>query len=111
MIGLLVAMPKTPLYERLKKEGRLSTTRDVTDMTRPYTNVIPKGMPYEDMIDGYIALYQRLLSDPEIATRIKNKLRHLSNPVYQGGYSARDSCRIVLRLIWKGILAGDNGIG
>ena len=46
MIGLLTALPKTPLYERLEKEGRLSPLEHASDNTRPGTNVIPKGMPY-----------------------------------------------------------------
>lgn len=106
MIGLLTALPKTPLHERLRKEGRLSTLDDVHDNTRPTTNVIPKLMNLDVMVDGYIALYRRLLCDKEIATRIKNKLRHLGAPVYGIGYSPRDAFSIVRRLIWKGILPG-----
>ena len=78
-------MPKTPLYERLEKEGRLRTLDDATDNTRPGTNIIPKRMPYDAMVEGYIALYRRLLPDREIALRIKNKLRHLGSAVYRDG--------------------------
>ena len=46
-------------------------------------------MPYEAMVDGYIALYKRLLTDREIALRIRNKLRFLGAPIYGGGYSTR----------------------
>ncbi len=70
MIGLLTALPKTPLYDRLKKDGRLSTLEDVHENTRPSTNVIPKNMPYDAMVDEYIALYKRLLSDREISLRV-----------------------------------------
>ena len=63
MIGLLTALPKTPLYERLEKEGRLSALEHASDNTRPGTNVVPKGMPYDAMIESYIALYRRLLAD------------------------------------------------
>src|SRR4249919_399009 len=51
MIGLLTALPKTPLYDRLKREGRLSALENVHDNTRPDTNVIPMSMPYETMVD------------------------------------------------------------
>ena len=51
MIGLLTALPKTPLYERLEKEGRLSALEHASDNTRPGTNVVPKGMPYDAMIE------------------------------------------------------------
>jgi radical SAM superfamily enzyme YgiQ (UPF0313 family) len=106
MIGLLTALPKTPLHERLKKEGRLATFEDASDMTRPRTNVIPKSMTYEQMVEGYMDLYRRLLRDHEIARRIRNKLRHLAPPDYRTGYSLRESLAIVSRLIRKGILRG-----
>jgi radical SAM superfamily enzyme YgiQ (UPF0313 family) len=106
MIGLLTALPKTPLYERLKKENRLNTLEDTNDMTRLSTNVIPRSMLYQDMIDGYIALYRRLLQDGEIAIRIKNKLEHLGAPIYQNTYSPRHAAGILVRLLFKGILPG-----
>ncbi len=106
MIGLLTALPKTPLYDRLKKDGRLTTLDDVHENTRPATNVIPKSMPYEAMVDRYIALYQRLLTDREIALRIRNQLRFLRVPNYGGGYSTRQGLGILCRLVWRGILPG-----
>lgn len=106
MIGLLTAMPKTPLYERLKNEGRLNTEEDVNDQTNLSTNVIPKSMSYETMIDGYIELYRRLLQDREIALRIRHKLRHLAAPIYRSVYPARENAKILARFIWRGILPG-----
>jgi radical SAM superfamily enzyme YgiQ (UPF0313 family) len=52
MIGMLYAVPKTPLYERLAAEHRL----DMDDDTVYGTNVIPLGMTREDLTNGYIAL-------------------------------------------------------
>ena len=109
MIGLLTALPKTPLYERLKKEGRLSTLENASDNTRPSTNVIPKGMPYDDMVNSYIALYRRLLTDREIALRIRNKVRHLRSPVYRSVYAPPQALGILWRLVRKGILPGGPG--
>jgi radical SAM superfamily enzyme YgiQ (UPF0313 family) len=106
MIGLLTALPKTPLYDRLKREGRLNTLEHVNENTRPSTNVIPKGMQYDAMVDAYIALYRRLLQDREIALRINNKLRQLGTSVYSSGYSTQQALGILWRLIWKGILPG-----
>src|SRR5580704_4731884 len=106
MIGLLTALPKTPLYDRLKREGRLTALEDAHDNTRPDTNVIPMSMPYEAMVDGYIALYKRLLTDREIARRIRNQLRFLSAPTYGGGYSTRQGLGICWRLVLRGIVPG-----
>ena len=106
MIGLLTALPKTPLYDRLKRDGRLRTLEDVNDNTRPGTNVSPLNMAYDDMVRGYLELYRRLLQDHEIALRINNKLRLLNTTKYKSGYSTRQALSIVWRLLTRGILPG-----
>jgi hypothetical protein len=78
----------------------------VNDVTQLSTNITPKSMAYDAMIEGYIALYRRLLQDREIALRIRNKLRHLVMPAYRSGYRARQGLGIAGRLIWRGILPG-----
>ncbi len=50
MIGLLHAIPKTPLHARLTQEGRIGTQGE-EDFG---TNVIPAGMSREQLRDGYI---------------------------------------------------------
>ncbi|HEY2446692.1 MAG TPA: radical SAM protein [Rhizomicrobium sp.] len=105
MIGLLTAMPKTPLYERLKRESRLRTLEDVNENTRPATNVLPLLMSYDVMVDGYMALYRRLLEDGEIARRIKNKLRFLAEPAAECR-PVIQSLTILWRLFWRGIVPG-----
>src|SRR5690349_19404765 len=106
MVGLLTALPRTPLHERLAREGRLIAAADDTNNTRLGTNVMPKRMSYDEMIDGYRALYQRLTSDRGIADRVRNKMRYLRNPVYHGEYTPRQRLGIVLRLIAHGVLSG-----
>ena len=49
MCGMLTAIPKTPLYERLASEGRL----DLDDIPEFGTNVIPKQMSRSSLRDGY----------------------------------------------------------
>ena len=106
MVGLLTALPKTPLYERLKQAGRLVTGYEPKDNTRPGTNIIPKQMDTQVMVAHYKALCGRLVSDREIAQRIRNKMRYLSMPNYRGGYRFVDSVRILRRLLVRGILPG-----
>jgi len=84
MVGLLTALPRTPLYERLEREGRLRPTTDEGDNTKLATNVVPKRMQYDAMVEAYKRLYQRLFTDRSIALRIRNKLRYLRDPVYAG---------------------------
>ncbi|MCC6195251.1 MAG: B12-binding domain-containing radical SAM protein [Burkholderiales bacterium] len=106
MVGLLTALPRTPLYERLEREGRLRDVGDQADNCKLTTNVVPKHLTYEAMVGAYKRLYQRLLTDRGIAERIRNKLRHLGPPVYQGEYASRQRAGIVLRLLARGILPG-----
>ncbi|MDE2208283.1 MAG: B12-binding domain-containing radical SAM protein [Betaproteobacteria bacterium] len=106
MVGLLTALPRTPLYERLEREGRLRGNLDLADNTKLATNVVPKRITYDQLIDAYKRLYRRLLEDRAIAERIRNKLRHLGRPVYDGEYPALQRIAIVLRLLAKGIAPG-----
>lgn len=104
MIGLLTALPRTPLYERLQKEGRLVPEVDSTDNTRARTNVVPRNMTIDVMVNAYKALYTRLLTDRNIADRILNKMRYFPSTAYHGGYSAWQQLGIALRLFIKGVL-------
>jgi radical SAM superfamily enzyme YgiQ (UPF0313 family) len=104
MIGLLLALPKTPLYERLRKDGRL--TSDAADNTKLATNVIPKQMRYDEMVEGYRSLYWRLIQDREIAERIDNKLRFFSPPPEHSSRSLANQLAILLRLVLRGVLPG-----
>lgn len=105
MIGLLSALPKTPLYERLKKEGRLAGDTN-TDNTKLATNVIPKQMTYDEMVCGYRTLYNRLLENRNIAERIKNKIRYLTHPNYQSEYSTGVQFKMLAKFFLQGIKPG-----
>ncbi len=106
MIGLLTAAPKTPLYERLEREGRLIHDANDSDNTKLSTNVIPKRMAYAEMIEAYRTLYGRLLSNRGIATRIRNKVRHLTRPVGGSVEPMREQLAKLERIVIHGVLAG-----
>ena len=106
MIGLLTALPKTPLYERLKKEGRLISDAGHADNTKLATNIVPKRMSYAEMVSGYHALYRRLLDYRNIADRIRKKFRYLTEPVDAPLYSWGERFRILWRLWVHGLGRG-----
>ncbi|MGO9598251.1 MAG: B12-binding domain-containing radical SAM protein [Isosphaeraceae bacterium] len=60
MLGMLAAIPKTPLHERLAAEGRL----DSAEEPEYGTNVIPLQMTRQELLDGYVQLMQDLY-EPE----------------------------------------------
>jgi radical SAM superfamily enzyme YgiQ (UPF0313 family) len=106
MIGLLAAMPKTPLYERLEREGRLRPVDDESDNTRVRSNVIHKTMSDETISRLYADIYRRLLTDEGIATRIRNKLAYFGKTGYRGGYTLGQTLGLVGRLFRRGLLPG-----
>jgi radical SAM superfamily enzyme YgiQ (UPF0313 family) len=55
-VGMLSAIPKTPLYDRLASENRL----DPADRTEFGTNVIPLGMDRQTLRDGYLRVLHAL---------------------------------------------------
>ena len=63
-VNMLVAIPKTPLYARLKNDGRLDLSETNPSDGMFGTNVIPLGMTRDELRDGYIGL-MRDLHDPE----------------------------------------------
>ncbi len=105
MVGLLTALPRTPLYERLRKDGRLLESESV-DNTRLSTNVVPKSMTAAEMRRGYQELYRSLCSDSAIARRLANKLRHLKSARQTTGYSFPEMFRILQRFAMSGIAPG-----
>jgi radical SAM superfamily enzyme YgiQ (UPF0313 family) len=109
MIGLLTAVPKTPLYERLEKDGRLLKEASGTDNTKLGTNMLPLGMSYDEMVEGYRKLYYRLLDDATIAERINNKARYLKKPLFKSTYSYRQQLRSMTRILTHGIIPGGPG--
>jgi hypothetical protein len=56
MSGMLSAIPKTPLHDRLAAEGRL----DLADRSEYGTNVIPLQMGREELLEGYLRVLHDL---------------------------------------------------
>jgi len=82
-ISLLNAPRNTPLYERLKKEGRL-LGGDFSGEWQLNTNIIPKQMTNGELIRRYHDLFQRIY-DPELFnSRFKRWLEQVQyfNSIY-----------------------------
>jgi radical SAM superfamily enzyme YgiQ (UPF0313 family) len=78
MVGILIALPRTRLYERLKKEHRLldETSGNNTDFA---TNFIPK-MDYDLLINGYKKVLKTLYSPAHYYARVRTFLREYIPP-------------------------------
>lgn len=107
MVGLLHAIPRTPLWTRLHQEGRLvDLPRDQADNTGDQTNIVPLQMTREQLSGGYARLLHRLFDDQAIYERLCNKLGRLQNwlPVYY--LSQREIVLIGLRFLLEAVFKG-----
>lgn len=91
MVGLLVAVPRTPLWTRLAAAGRLRLRGGASeeafiddgleDNTLPGTNIEPLRMSYPRMVAGHAALVRRLFEDRAIFERLRNHMESLESPL------------------------------
>ena len=107
MVGILIALPRTQLYERLEKEQRLvkETSGNNTDFA---TNFIPR-MDYDLLINGYKKVLSTLYSPKHYYERVRTFLREYIPPQkkrFHFGFTT--SARSSGRLSFSGSL-GKNG--
>jgi radical SAM superfamily enzyme YgiQ (UPF0313 family) len=76
MLGMLVAIPKTPLYNRLAHEERL----DPDDVSVYGTNVIPLQMSRQALRDGYVQVLKDLYEPEAYFGRLAALYQH--NPPF-----------------------------
>ncbi len=67
MVGMLSAIPKTPLHGRLAAEGRL----DPADRPESGTNVIPLALSRDELRDGYVRVMQCLYAPEAYFARVR----------------------------------------
>ncbi|MHC4138824.1 MAG: B12-binding domain-containing radical SAM protein [Planctomycetota bacterium] len=94
-ISLLNAPQKTPLYERLKKEGRLIGD-DFSGEWQLFTNIIPKNIPYDVLINRYWKLFRKIYEPNLFERRLKKWIEnveyfpeHFSNKKFDIKYMYR----------------------
>ncbi|MGC8639508.1 MAG: radical SAM protein [Isosphaeraceae bacterium] len=113
MLGMLSAIPKTPLYDRLIREGRLDTAAELEFGT----NLIPLRLGRDQLRDGFVyvlsslndtrAYFQRLealyldarLDFSRGANRYWRK--HPWHSAKARGLILADALRLLARLTWK----------
>ncbi|MBI4709825.1 MAG: DUF4070 domain-containing protein, partial [Nitrospirae bacterium] len=78
MAGMLQALPGTPLYDRIKHEGRLRDDtaggiRGAAD-SLVHTNITPVNMSSEELAEGYRYLAQNLYTYDNFSERLINAI-------------------------------------
>lgn len=108
-LGLLLALPRTPLYDRLRREGRLKAMR--RDGHRLWnnlvgTNVVPQRMTEEELLTGFRRLMSRLADDAAISRRVRNKIHHLGRTPIPFGMSIPRMLLYLVRFVLFGLIPG-----
>lgn len=110
MTGILQAVPKTPLYKRLKQENRLVTSTDYSALnnTALDINIIPKNMTKEELVAGYKWLVQQLYSYENYAKRVIGNLKtYTRKPNVKIYFPTFLQLKIVLRTLRYYLLTWD----
>ena len=102
MTGMLNAIPKTPLYTRLKEGGRL-LAESVGDQF-VFTNIIPSGMSRLELYEGYRQLLKSLYDYKNYRERamafILNRGPHIGTRLLAGW----DDMKLLARIGWTCVL-------
>jgi radical SAM superfamily enzyme YgiQ (UPF0313 family) len=89
LVNALEAVPRTPLYRRLKEEGRLRNDHpDARDAARyrsgvGMTNFSPRHMTAEELKLGLERLFQRLYAPEAFAARLLGNLSRFQNVTFR----------------------------
>lgn len=116
MLGLLVAIPRTPLWTRLEAEGRIrwavgSVERDLmagapAQNTGAWTDIEPLKMSYRSLVEGYAALVRRLFDEKAIFERLRHHMESLRDPLYRIVREDRDDPGFMWRFVLNGLVKG-----
>jgi radical SAM superfamily enzyme YgiQ (UPF0313 family) len=104
MTGMLQALPKTPLHERLKQEGRLVTESGGDQFA--FSNIIPKRMTRIEFFRGYRRLLQHLYSFRSYRRRTRSFLLHRGAHLKQGISVRPGDLRLLGRILRDTVLRG-----
>ncbi|GIW44455.1 MAG: B12-binding domain-containing radical SAM protein [Candidatus Binatia bacterium] len=102
MTGMLNAVPKTPLYERLKRAGRL-IAESVGDQF-VFTNIVPAGMSLAELYEGYKRLLERLYSYRSYRKRVMDFILHRGQLAQTRVVTSAQDLKIFFRVLWYCVL-------
>jgi hypothetical protein len=101
MLSTLLAVPRTPLYQRLEAAGRIASHSDYSryEGTNGGTNFRPLRMTSEELRRGQEGLYRRLYAPGAFAERLLGNLGRFHDVTYRPEPVRLDQLAICLRVI------------
>jgi radical SAM superfamily enzyme YgiQ (UPF0313 family) len=104
MTGMLQALPKTPLHERVAREGRL--LGESTGDQFAFSNIVPKAMTRLELYRGYRALLDELYAYRPYRRRALAFLLHKGRQVGRGLRVRRGDLALLGRVLRDNVLLG-----
>ena len=104
MTGLLQALPETPLYARVEREGRLLT--ESTGDQFILSNIEPLRMSRRTLYEGYRWLVSQLYDFGNYRRRARAFLLHRGSQVHGGRNIRRGDLRRFGRVLWETVVRG-----
>ena len=102
MTGMLNAVPKTPLHARLKAAGRL-IAESVGDQF-VFTNIVPAGMSWRELYEGYRTLLRRLYGYRNYRRRAMALILNRGGLHGSRLVAGRDDLMVFRRILWTCLL-------
>ena len=104
MTGMLQALPRTPLYERVEREGRL--LRESGGDQFVFSNIQPVKMTRRQLYEGYRWLVESLYGFRNYKRRTLDFLLHRGAQVHRGRNIRRGDARRLLRVLLSTVVLG-----
>ena len=102
MTGMLQAMPKTPLHDRVQREGRLIA--DSTGDQFVFSNILPKQMTRRELYEGYRRLIADLYDFRNFHKRTLEFLLNRGTQVSRGLNLRRGDLQLLGRIVRETVL-------
>jgi len=104
MTGMLQALPKTPLYERVDREGRLVDESSGDQFA--FSNIQPVGMSRRELYEGYRWLVDALYDFRNYRSRTLAFLLHRGNQIHRGRNIREGDIGRLARVLYDTVIRG-----
>ncbi len=101
MTGMLTPLPHTPVYQRLKEEGRIVNAEFSGNNTDDEIQFKPKHMTQKEMRDGIHEILKALFHPAESYRRAGDELKRVEPHIFTKGHFEPSYIKAALLSIWQ----------
>jgi radical SAM superfamily enzyme YgiQ (UPF0313 family) len=101
MTGMLTPLPHTPVYQRLKEEGRIVNVEFSGNNTDDEIQFKPKHMTQKEMRDGIHEILEALFHPAESYRRARDELKRVEPHIFTQDHFEPSYIKAALLSIWQ----------